>query len=67
MVGLRTKWGVSISELKSYLDLDDEWLRELDELMTAGDLRNSNDSLVLTESGKLRADAIASTLFKLSN
>ncbi len=67
MVGLRTKWGVSISELKSYLDLDDAWLSELDELITAGDLRNSNDSLVLTESGKLRADAIASTLFKLSN
>jgi len=67
MVGLRTKWGVSLSELKSYLDLDPAWLGEVDQLVQDGDLKVAGDNLVLTESGKLRADAIASDLFKLSN
>ena len=67
MVGLRTKWGVSISELKSYLALDHEWLEQINGFKDEGLLVVSNDHLILTEAGKLRADAIASDLFQLSN
>jgi len=67
MVGLRTKWGVSLSELKTYLDLDNEWLNQVKTFQNEGLLLVSEDDLILTEAGKLQADAIASDLFKLSN
>ncbi len=67
MVGLRTKWGVSLSELKTYLELDSEWLNQVQEYQNEKLLIVSGDHLMLTEEGKLRADAIAADLFKLSN
>lgn len=65
MIGLRTKWGVNKMELKKCLPLDQEWLQVKDEFIQSGELIETETHLILTLKGRLRADAIASDLFKL--
>lgn len=67
MVGLRTKWGVPMNELSVYLDLDVEWMTLLEDFAANELLEFENGIIRLTQKGKLRADAISSDLFKLSN
>lgn len=67
MVGLRTKWGVSLTELAALLPLEDEWILQIEELLKEKDAVIEDNRLILTLQGKLRADAIASDLFQLSN
>lgn len=67
MIGLRTKWGVSKSQLFEYLSPDVEWFEIVKEYEDKDLLVQTAESLVLTESGRLLADAIASDLFLITN
>lgn len=65
MLGLRTKWGVDISDLQERFDynlsVESEW--EILELFERDHIKLSNGNLALTEKGKLLADNIAASLF----
>ncbi|MEZ0486791.1 radical SAM family heme chaperone HemW [Fibrella aquatica] len=65
LTGLRTIWGCSITELDNLLGRSfiTEQARELAQLTQAGWLQIDNNVLLLTESGKLFADRVASDLF----
>ena len=67
MIGLRTKWGVSKAALQKCLPFDTQWLKLKDEFIQSGEMLETETHLILTLKGRLRADAIASDLFKLSN
>lgn len=67
MIGLRTKWGVSKVDLENCLRLDEEWTELKNEFVASGEMIETNTHLVLSIAGRLRADSIASDLFKLSN
>lgn len=63
MIGLRTKWGVSKDELFSNIAPDEEWFKIVKDYEDQKLLIETPERLVLTESGRLLADAIASELF----
>ncbi|XWW44409.1 radical SAM family heme chaperone HemW [Fibrella sp. USSR17] len=65
LTGLRTIWGCTISELDALLGRSfmAEQARELAQLSQTGWLQTTNNVLVLTETGKLFADRVASDLF----
>ena len=65
MTGLRTIWGCSLNELDTLLgrSFRTEQARELAQLSQTGWLQTTNNVLLLTESGKLFADRVASDLF----
>lgn len=64
MTGLRTKWGVSLDEIR---DLISNWEMQnssiLKDYMQNQYLKLSNNHLIITEKGKLLADEIALNLF----
>jgi oxygen-independent coproporphyrinogen-3 oxidase len=64
MTGLRTKWGIDLTKIKSiradFIQLQE---RELAQLMQEEKILWSNDTIRLTQKGKLFADGIASFLF----
>ena len=66
MIGLRTKWGVSLAELESLCKPDPAWYVQLDEFRQKGYFEEHADKLILTVPGRLLADAIASELFLLA-
>lgn len=63
MIGLRTKWGVSKTELFRNAAPTAEWLKIVKEYEDKNLLIQTEDSLVLTKAGRLLADGIASDLF----
>lgn len=63
MIGLRTKWGVSKEELFRNITPDEEWLKIVKNYEDQDLLIETPEKLILTESGRLLADAIASELF----
>ena len=65
LTGLRTQWGCSVAELDALLNADftHTQARDLSTLYTSGWLVRTDGRLYLTESGKLFADRVASTLF----
>ncbi len=63
LTGLRTKWGVSKNELHNTLNLDSDWQKRLSHWKSNEYLIETTDAFLLTEKGKLLADAIASDLF----
>jgi oxygen-independent coproporphyrinogen-3 oxidase len=65
MVGLRTKWGVQKAELTALLPLDQGWLTKLEHWKQSDALIETETHLLLTPSGRLLADAIASDLFEI--
>lgn len=67
MIGLRTKWGVSKNQLFEYLSPDAEWFQIVKEYEDKNLLNQTEENMVLTESGRLLADAIASDLFIIEN
>ena len=67
MVGLRTKWGVKMHELLELCSPGADWYQQVESFKTSGKLVEENDTLLLTESGRLLADAIASELFLLAD
>lgn len=68
MTGLRTMWGCTKSQLSSIVPNWAELLKtELDELLNQGELIINDDTLTLSQSGRLRADSIMSQLFLTEN
>lgn len=65
MVGLRTQWGVDKNHLFELLEPDKNWHERVEEYIAAGKMVDTGSALVLTQEGKLLADAIASDLFVL--
>lgn len=65
MTGIRTKWGVSISDLESRFPK--KWLEELDNkakpFLQSHQMVKTDDSYILTSKGKLFADGIAAEFF----
>jgi oxygen-independent coproporphyrinogen-3 oxidase len=65
LTGLRTKWGVlkrSIMELGEFHPAE---LKQLDSYLQNELMQENDDRYVLTEKGKLQADGIASSFFRL--
>ncbi|MDF9794762.1 oxygen-independent coproporphyrinogen-3 oxidase [Catalinimonas alkaloidigena] len=65
MTGLRTKWGCDLRKIKEEYkyDLYQENKIYLDQLLADGKILMQDQYLILTDSGKLLADRIASDLF----
>jgi oxygen-independent coproporphyrinogen-3 oxidase len=65
LTGLRTKWGVlkgSITELGGF---NPKEIKQLDGYLQNEFMQENDDRYVLTEKGKLQADGIASSFFRL--
>lgn len=67
MVGLRTKWGVQKAELFTLLTLDENWNKKLDNWKQSGAVIETPTHILLTQPGRLLADAIASDLFVIGD
>lgn len=66
LVGLRTIWGTSLTQLTAIIpDPGISWLEKVEQYIAAGLLTKENNQLVLTKKGRLQADGIASDLFIL--
>lgn len=63
LTGLRTIWGVDLSHLETLLPLPPTFSQTVREYLEKGWMVKQNDHLILTESGRLWADAIAQELF----
>lgn len=63
LLGLRTKWGVNKTQLFQIIQPASEWISQKNSFIESGELIESENFFHLTESGKLRADLIASELF----
>lgn len=63
MLGLRTKWGVEKSALQAIIPLTEKWLQLKDQFIANGTMVASDTHFLLTPSGRILADAIASDLF----
>ena len=63
MTGLRTKYGVDLNQLEDLLPLAQEFNLTLKNFISKGLITQENKQLFLTETGKLQADHIASSLF----
>ncbi|MES2556643.1 MAG: radical SAM family heme chaperone HemW [Bacteroidota bacterium] len=63
MVGLRTKWGVVKTELTALIIPDTSWNKKLESWKESGAVIETATHILLTPSGRLLADAIASDLF----
>lgn len=63
MTGLRTIWGISIEELIVRGFYNDEFSGKLKQYLAKGWINEKDDSITLTNEGKVYADAIASDLF----
>ncbi len=65
MLGLRTKWGINVQEIEeiSGLRFMDVNAIQLEELKNRGLIYQNNDTIALTEAGKLMADGISASLF----
>lgn len=67
MIGLRTKWGVSKDELFENITPDQDWYKIVKNYEDQNLLIETEEKIVLTEAGRLLADAIASDLFIIEN
>ena len=65
LTGLRTIWGVSKAELASYGNLTESEQENLQALIENGDLTETKTALILTETGRLKADGIAASFFRI--
>lgn len=63
LIGLRTKWGVQLSKLTSFLPLSEEFQAQKEVFLQEGLLKMEEDTLILTPKGILQADYVASQLF----
>ena len=63
LIGLRTKWGVSKTALVDCLQAPEKWQQLLDQWKHSGKLIETDSHLILTQEGRLLADAIAADLF----
>ena len=65
LTGLRTVWGVSKAELTPYGNLTESEQKNLQALIENGDLTETKTALILTEAGRLKADGIAASFFRI--
>lgn len=65
LTGLRTIWGVSKSKLKELGTLTDSEQKNKDLLIETGELLETETAFVLTEKGRLKADGIAASFFRV--
>ena len=63
MTGLRTKWGVNLTELNSIFPISTLFNTMVADFVRSNDILVNADSIYLTQQGKLKADHIASSLF----
>jgi oxygen-independent coproporphyrinogen III oxidase len=63
LTGLRTKWGVEKEQLFGLLQPGEKWHRQLQTWISQSHLTETETHFLLTQSGRLFADAIASDLF----
>lgn len=63
LTGLRTIWGVDLEQLGNILPLTTDFERYVKKLSSQGQAEVKSGQLILTESGMLYADRIASDLF----
>jgi oxygen-independent coproporphyrinogen-3 oxidase len=63
LTGLRTKWGVSLAELASFVPLTPSFYKQVEKLQLEEKITVQQKRIVLTAVGKSWADAIASDLF----
>lgn len=63
LTGLRTTYGVDLSQLNQLMQLDSDFFDQIDCLCKDGLMEKDNQVIRLTKSGRLQADRIASDLF----
>ena len=64
MTSLRTQWGLDLNQLNQIAKgASDQMLKEADEFFDKGWIRREEQTIYLTQTGKLYADHIASGLF----
>lgn len=63
LIGLRTSWGVDLKALREVLEIDSKFNLKVQEYEAKGWMIQSNGHLILTESGRHWADAIAEDFF----
>jgi len=65
LTGLRTKWGVNKAKINSLGGLNSGELKLIENYTKNGSLIENNTALILTQQGKLYADGIASSFFRV--
>ena len=65
LTGLRTIWGVSKNQIAELGNFSKMERRYIDSLIENGDLIESEKKIVLTEKGRLMADGIAASFFRI--
>ncbi len=65
LTGLRTIWGVSKTKINEIGTLSDSEQKNIDLLIEVGELNETEIALVLTEKGRLKADGIAASFFRI--
>jgi oxygen-independent coproporphyrinogen-3 oxidase len=65
LIGLRTKWGVSLVDLEPSLMDNVSWKKIVNNYVQSQDMIQTETHLILTPKGRLIADAIAADLFCL--
>jgi len=65
LTGLRTKWGVSKSQIEALGGFSSFEKQLISHLITDGEMLENETNYVLTVSGKLRADGIAQDFFRV--
>ncbi|MBU2018276.1 MAG: radical SAM family heme chaperone HemW [Bacteroidetes bacterium] len=63
MTGLRTKWGVDLKELDTIHTISDQFKNTLEDFINSNWVMKNKSRILLTETGKLMADHISSSLF----
>lgn len=65
MTGLRTKWGISLQELKAKFkfNFNDEQIEFIQKLLDEGKISFDGDRYIMSKSGMLFSDAISAELF----
>jgi oxygen-independent coproporphyrinogen-3 oxidase len=69
MTSIRTMWGINLEEIKSKFghNFANQTKKQIEPFMAKGQLITDNDSIKLTNTGKLFADGIAAALFAEDN
>jgi len=65
LTGLRTIWGVSKMQLVELDSLSEAEQKNINSLIENGDMLESKNAYILTEKGRLKADGIAASFFRI--
>lgn len=67
LTGLRTVYGVSLSQLSDIQNFTNDFLRNIEQFKSQGWMKEIDNRIYLSSEGRLRADFIASELFVLQD